>query len=241
MNPKFLGDAKDFAKAAILDLLRRSNILGGGFRVLPLWTGAPKPADVATYARILGVPTCTVLLGTAQLPTEPAERDQYIDKAIAAAGCAKVLFLDPDKGVRMPPSKKTPSKKPPSKDVVDIAELASLSSAPGRVLIVYDESFDRAKPLPSEMQGKLQALGHENRLGFYYDGGSVKLLFCGASNRQAVSRLKAIRATLEHHLGPQAPRRIVTGRVSMMCLASIAIWALKRGGESSPKRSDLRS
>ena len=195
MNSKYLGDAKDFAKASVLGLWRPLT-QGGGLKVVPLWTNTPTAGDLRTYARLIGRSIHDVVLGRKTF-TNP-NRTAYIRTALTRSGHAQTLFVDPDSGVRLNGTitqrHLTPS------------DLQVLLGTTPRVLIVYDESFSRTGVVLQQIRAKQRALRAMGIDCFYYDGMAVRLLVC--ANAGGNAHLLRMKAALVSHLRPAATHRV---------------------------------
>src|SRR4051794_22229726 len=138
MNPRHHGDTKDLAKRGFLDLVRGSG-WSRALRILPMFTGEFKGADIDAYLSLLGFARQD-LISEEKVGTEKEERLAYFEKASKGENLASDLFLDPDRGVVGQLKRK--SRDP---EVVTFEEVEGLlPKVTQRVLLIYDESVSRA-------------------------------------------------------------------------------------------------
>lgn len=213
MKAKFVGDAKDFAKAQLTSILRAEHEIGR-LAVLPLFSDhsetAEFPAVLAAYASVLGVNSPRdALLGERQFPDDPAGRTDFINAALSEADGVDTLFIDPDTGIRHRLRTLKSTKYVRNHEYVTYGDLVKLLPKNlDRMLIVYDESYARGslKVVAKAMRIKLQALSDCAVSGFGYYGNAVNLVFLGRA--EAATRLLRAKQILIDRLAARADRII---------------------------------
>jgi hypothetical protein len=193
MQRLWLGDALDFWKGTFLAVLRASSTPPLPLKVLPMFTDAGwTPAEVDTYAAILGVPT-SALLSTSQL-NQPARSNYF-------AGYVRLredVFVDPDTGIatgRPKPSHVTPG------------EIVGMLSG-DNVVAVYQHRPQRVAA--GWLVKYAQLLTAAGAVTIGYEAGQVGMLF----NTRSPARETGIRRSLTLRLGAVAVvRGDIPGRV----------------------------
>jgi len=195
MNRDYLGDALDFWKGAMLDVVRASNGGRRPVKVLPMFTGARwKRKDRDTYLALLRANDADLfdgLLSKNDRVTK-AERQAYFD-AFDAGGAD--VFLDPDTGIAL--SRATGQH-------VRVDEVAPLVSI-GNVVAVYQHR-PRGDRKGRWLRRYVNAFPADDGLKLIgYESAQVGMLFVTRS-RERAGRL---RRALYQRLGPTAPDRVV--------------------------------
>lgn len=151
MKPEFLGDSYDIVKQSLLRWLASM----GPWAAHPMFTHPVPPQQVDAYAQLLG----TRVLSREVL-TPKVDRDAYL---APARDCDDHVFLDPDIGIRLPP---TNGKKAPA--YVFGAELVTIASArPERLTLVFDQSLARGAER-RQLEGKLSTFAVQGIHGVAY-------------------------------------------------------------------------
>lgn len=145
MKMAFFGDSYDIVKHSLLRWLGSV----GPWSVHPMFTEAITPNQVSAFTRLIGVPVLT-----SDVLTTQTDRAAYFN---AARRCTTHLFLDPDTGLRLRPTR---GAKAPYYLFFD--ELVSIVRArPERLTLVFDQSLARGQERPQlELkQAALKAAG----------------------------------------------------------------------------------
>ena len=196
MNPKHHGDAKDLFKRGLLNLMRSLSAVRD-IRVLPFFTDDYEPADVASYAKVLGIREDEIVSRERFYPRQG--RDNYIAAARAVPE-QHDLFLDPDRGVvaELHDGQR-------DRELISCGELAALLVGSTRLLVVYDESVDRADRERVTVE-KLDALRTAGLAAFAYFNESPNHPNILAVTQHAGERLARFRAELTDVGGISAAR-----------------------------------
>lgn len=200
MNKKHLGDAIDYWKRAMLDLFG-SEVKR--LRVVPMFTdGKWSRRDLDLYARVLHV-KCPQILKHDKQFTHEGRRDYFASLNTAAS---YDVFLDPDTGVE-------PGCGSACERHVTVHELEQmLSTAPGRVLFVYQHAH-RKNDWASDALDRLAEINGTPRCWrFAYDAGSVAMLVV-SRDKERVKRLHA-RIIIHLHGSSDARKRLTELRGS---------------------------
>lgn len=129
MRPKYLGDSYDIVKQRLLRWLS----VFGTWKAYPMFTESVTSEDATVFSALLGIP----LLSTDVLHVE-TNRQAYF---AAARSCQSHLFLDPDTGLRLKPTK---GKDHPSY-LFGPEALAMVSERPKSLTLVFDQSLPRGR------------------------------------------------------------------------------------------------
>ena len=141
MKPRFLGDSCDIVKQSLLRWLASM----GPWATHPMFTEPTTSEQADTFARLLGTP-----LLSREVLTHGVDRDAYM---APARECRKHIFLDPDTGIRLDPTR---GKKAPQ--YVFGKELVAIARArPGALTLVFDQSLARGAER-DQLNGKLARL-----------------------------------------------------------------------------------
>jgi hypothetical protein len=183
----WLGDALDFWKGSLLEVLRTASTPPSPLSVLPMFTdtGWTQP-ELATYAGFLGLPP-SALLTTSQL-TRPGRAHYF---ATIANGFQGDVFLDPDNGI-------APRKPEPAH--VAAAEVFALLT-PENVVAVYQHRPQRVSAPWLVRYVQLVVATGARVVG--YESAQVGMLFVTKS----ASRESAVRQALANRLGAVAVAR----------------------------------
>jgi hypothetical protein len=215
MRAKYVGDAKDFAKAFLFKFLRDNDQVHH-LKVLPFFTNDKRDSEDIrdawqTYASILGCDDADILLGDRPFCNDPTQRDDYIADASRDAGNADTLFLDPDTGIRHElRAKKSAKYYVRNQEYVTYDELSRLLTVHvPRILIVYDEAYSRGplEAVAKAMACKLESLRHHEGTAFGYYGNALNLAFL--ANHAGADRLANIQRILTDYLGVRRDRIII--------------------------------
>ena len=197
MNVTHLGDALDFWKGALIDMLSRHlrNV-----HVLPMFTDKNVADDwtegrLRTYARLLRVDRRRILRSRDRFPT-PSRADDFKDLPVAIV---EDLFVDPDTGV-------APESEGDGRHI-RLSELAQLMP-PGfkRIVLVYQHAprFHRDS---NWVDARLKDIAPSSHFSgcraFAYDAGSVAMIFV-SRDRQRLARLHSTLTDLAD------PRRVTS-------------------------------
>ncbi|MFN7696837.1 MAG: hypothetical protein ACK6CU_20745 [Deltaproteobacteria bacterium] len=187
MQRLWLGDALDFWKGSLLEVLRTASTPPSPLSVLPMFTdtGWTQP-ELATYAGFLGLPP-SALLTTSQL-TKPGRAHYF---ATIASGFQGDVFLDPDNGI-------APSKPEPAH--VAAAEVFALLTHEN-VVAVYQHRPQRVSAPWLARYVQLVIATGARVVG--YESAQVGMLFVTKS----ASRESAVRQALANRLGAVAVAR----------------------------------
>ncbi len=151
MNPKYLGDSYDIVKQSLLRWLANT----GTWATHPMFTEDVSTEQAEAFSSLLG----TRLLSCDTL-THGTDRDAYL---APARDCHHHVFLDPDTGIRLKPTK---GAKAPH--YLFGTELAAIADAcPERLILVFDQSLARGKER-EQIQTKLGSLTKQHMLGIAY-------------------------------------------------------------------------
>ncbi len=141
MKPSFLGDSYDIVKQSLLRWLSPM----GSWATHPMFTEPVSSEQADDFADLLG----TRLLSLDAL-TDGIDRVAYL---APARECHEHVFLDPDTGIRLKPTK---GKKAPA--YVFGPELVEIAIArPDKLTLVFDQSLDHRIDKQQQLQGKLSA------------------------------------------------------------------------------------
>lgn len=153
MRPKFLGDSYDIVKQSLLRWL--SGV--GPWATHPMFTESVCPEQADCFARLLG----TRILSR-EVFIAGVDRDAYL---APARDCREHVFLDPDTGIRLRPTRGT---KAPQ--YIFGPELVAIAGArPGRLTLVFDQALPRgAERQRRQLQDKLSALAAQGVHGVAY-------------------------------------------------------------------------
>ncbi len=151
MKAEFLGDSYDIVKQSLLRWLA----VMGPWATHPMFTDSVSPEQVGAYARMLG----TQVLSREAL-TLGVDRDAYF---APARDCEDHVFLDPDTGLRLQPTK---GKKGPA--YVFGPELLAIAKArPEKLTLVFDQSLARGAER-QQLERKLSAFAMQGIHGIAY-------------------------------------------------------------------------
>jgi hypothetical protein len=150
MRMRYFGDSYDIVKQAILRWLRDF----GGWSAHPMFTEAVTETDVTALAS---------LLGARIISTEVFTRDTNRQAYLACGRSCGHLFLDPDTGLRMRPTRGVRAP-----EYLFGGELLRLAEQrPSSLTIVFDQSIGRGRE-QLHLEGKLRELRHQDLFGFAY-------------------------------------------------------------------------
>jgi hypothetical protein len=194
MRREWLGDALDFWKGAILDVLRQSSPSSLELQVLPMFTDPGWTApEIKTYAAIIGVAASGILTSAC---LTVGGRKRYFESV--RQHVRGDLFIDPDTGLALGKPKVTH---------VTCAEATALQTSDNVVAIYQHRPQRVSTPWLATFKAVLVATGCAT-IG--YESKQVGMLFMTKSIR----REEALRQALEKRLGPTArPRGGIAGRL----------------------------
>ena len=202
MNREHLGDAYDFWKRAMLDVLRKPR---SGIRIMPMVTDKKwTKLEIGTYKTLLGARTDELVLQNFDrkegfpppYPTGAKKWGKYN------------LFLDPDTGIENKKSKKSgkrrersgTNKSPKSVRYLKHSDLEDLLGETN-VVAVYQQA-------PREAEGwlttKLNKLRSNGIKAVGYEAGRVGMIFATRNKKRSREILKGLKKVA----GPTAARRI---------------------------------
>jgi len=213
MNLKYLGDAKDWWKGAVLTCLRRTGAIRSP-QVVPMFTdvGRWSDEDLDSYVAFLGIEGRGLLFTESpyRLFTQ-ARREEYFEAVLkwtlGPAERDRDLFLDPDTGLSVKGSKKH----------VRPEECWSLvQDRPDKVVVVYQHGARAPEARPWEemrLRCALDAVEGGHGLALASGGqsssdlpkGDAALLFLSLDK----SRIAAVEKSLSDALGSNAEKRIL--------------------------------
>lgn len=154
MHPSKFGDSYDIVKRSVLQWLSCC----GEWSVHPMLFTKPICESFANrFAEFLGVP-----LVEKQSPDKLSDRASLLE---VARSTSSHLFLDPDTGLSLPPSAKTP-RHVRADDLVEIAEARK-----DKLTLVFDQSIHRVKdaePKVKQLKKKLEWLKQNGLHGVAY-------------------------------------------------------------------------
>jgi hypothetical protein len=150
MRMRYFGDSYDIVKQSLLRWLRGF----GDWSAHPMFTEPVSDAGVAAFEKLLAV---TVV--SREVLTVDTDRLAYL---APASSCAH-LFLDPDTGLRMRPTRGVRAP-----EYLFASELVRLAEKrPASLTVVFDQSVRRGSER-LHLEGKLRELRHHDVYGFAY-------------------------------------------------------------------------
>jgi hypothetical protein len=170
MRMRYFGDSYDIVKQSLLRWLRDF----GEWSVHPMFTEPVSPDDAAAFASLLGAEVVST-----EVLTQVTDRAAYL---ACASSCAN-LFLDPDTGLWMRPTRgfRAP-------EYLFAYELLRLcEERPDFLTIVFDQSVGRGTER-LHPERKLHELGRHGTSGFAYV--SHACFVVAARNRALVERAR---------------------------------------------------
>jgi hypothetical protein len=172
---RYFGDSYDIVKQSLLRWLGDF----GQWSVHPMFTEKVSQADVAAFEALLGAKVVST-----EILTLDSDRLSYLS---CGSSCSN-LFLDPDTGLRMRPTRGVRAP-----EYLFASELIRLAEQrPTSLTVVFDQSVGRgAERL--HLDGKLRQLRHHNLHGFAY-----------------VSHACFVVASLDHSLLDRARERVIS-------------------------------
>ena len=162
MNYEKFGDSYDFVKRGILQLLADC----GDWFVHPMFTDDPNAEHyAAVYSRLIGVPSVN------DYSFVQSRRNRH-DWLAAARNCQAHLLVDPDTGLPFD-EEGSPShqRRSPAAAFLRAGELVHIVRArPGKLTLVFDQSFHRKEGLPvtDQIKQKLDWLKRQGIHGLAY-------------------------------------------------------------------------
>ena len=151
MRPEFLGDSFDIVKRCLIEWLAPL----GTWATHPMLTERMSPNRMEIYADLLGTQILSRKLLTCEI-----DRDKYL---APARECDGHVFLDPDTGIRLKPTK---GKKAPF--YLFGSELVAIASArPKSLALVFDKSVPRGSER-QHLEGKLSSFAAQGVHGVAY-------------------------------------------------------------------------
>lgn len=184
MNRDHLGDAYDYWKRAMLDVLR-----GGGrtLKIIPMFTDDPKwsEQEVSTYEFLLGASTHEVV-SPVKFHRKKGSRS-YFDHA--KKWRKYDLFLDPDTGIASNKSRHSSKKNRISTKHLKNSELKKLLNETNLVA-VYQHAPRTGKGWLAE---KLKDLRRNHIKAVGYEAGQVGMIFATKSAKRSSDVLKRLR------------------------------------------------
>lgn len=150
MRMRYFGDSYDIVKQSILRWLRNF----GDWSAHPMFTETVSDADVTAFEKLL-----VVRVVSREVLTLDTNRVEYM----ASASSCGHLFIDPDTGLRMRPTRGVRAP-----EYLFAGELVHLAVArPSSLTVVFDQSVGRgAERL--HLEGKLRELRRDKVFGFAY-------------------------------------------------------------------------
>lgn len=150
MRMRYFGDSYDIVKQSLLRWLRSF----GDWSAHPMFTEPVSDDDVAAFEKLLDVRVVSH-----EVLTLDTDRVAYL----APASSCGHLFLDPDTGLRMRPTRGVRAP-----EYVFATELVRLAKErPTSLTLVFDQSVGRGSER-LHLEGKLLELRHEAVYGFAY-------------------------------------------------------------------------
>ncbi len=171
MRIRYFGDSYDIVKQSLLRWLRSF----GEWSVHPMFTETVSQADVSAFESLLDAK----IISTEILPVD-SNRAAYL----SCASSCNHLFLDPDIGLRMQPTRgvRAPG-------YIFAGELLRLAERrPSSLTLVFDQSVGRGSE-GLQLGGKLQELHHHGVFGFAYV--SHACFIVTSQDRSLVERARA--------------------------------------------------
>jgi len=174
MQSEYLGDALDFWKSNILQILQPH--FAHGLRVVPMITDEPKWDDELheAYSRILNVEEEDIFRG---MNFTRAQRDVYFESVMNAFP-VQDLFLDPDTGIGLREIKPSIAKL----SHVRPEEITMLTKGNDRVVIVYQHAPRFKKWDESAAREYCSRIRSGYRAGYVTNQGAM-LFFCSDKTR----------------------------------------------------------
>lgn len=150
MRMQYFGDSYDVVKRFLLSTLAP----GASWAAFPMFTHAVTAGEVQAVERFLGVKVVS---------REAMERDTDRRAHFTALAEHKNVFLDPDTGIKLKPSRSKNAAK-----YVFAPELEQLCRAePERLLLVFDQSVGRGSEIP-HVSAKLAHFAESGLSAFAY-------------------------------------------------------------------------
>ena|ERR1035437_3079743 len=147
MKENYLGDSFDIVKKFLIQSLAP----GAEWVAIPMFSHEFKSDDIQAFEEFLGVQVISKSVITKY------NRIGYL----TALDQYHYIFIDPDKGIRLKPTD--------SVEHISGEELVKLCrEIPTRLLLVYDQSFDRGKKRDEEIEEKLSYFQKERIYRFMY-------------------------------------------------------------------------
>jgi hypothetical protein len=171
MNMRYFGDSYDIVKQSLLRWLRGF----GEWSAHPMFTESVSDTDVAAFETLLAVKVVS-----REVLTLDTNRVAYF----APASSCGHLFLDPDTGLRMRPTRGVRAP-----EFLFAGELVRLAKErPASLTVVFDQSVGRGSER-SHLEGKLRELRHYEVFGFAYI--SHACFVVAATDRALVERARS--------------------------------------------------
>ena len=150
MRMRYFGDSYDIVKQSLIRWLSDF----GPWSAHPMFTEAVTAADVSAFESLLGVKVVST-----EVLTLDTDRSAYL----ACGSACGHLFLDPDTGLRMRPTRGVRAP-----EYLFAGELLRLAEArPTSLTVVFDQSVGRGSER-LHLQGKQRELRHHGLFGFAY-------------------------------------------------------------------------
>ena len=190
MNLQFLGDALDYWKGSVFEVLQQSDLLRD-FKVDTMASDSEdwQETDHRLYARLLRIDQQQLI---AHKNTLSGNRSKYFKEIPINSD----LFLDPDTGFKTGPVRSLPQYLTPA-EFLDLLK-------PDRIVAVYQHV--RAQKTRNRVEEVLKVL-HRETSGFSctsYESGTVALLFFCLQNK----RIEEIRDYFHELLEKHASKRV---------------------------------
>jgi hypothetical protein len=171
MRIRYFGDSYDIVKQSLLRWLQSF----GEWSVHPMFTEGVSQSDVAAFESLLDAKVVS---------TEILTVDSNHTAYLACASSCNHLFLDPDIGLRMQPTRgiRAPG-------YLFAGELLQLTEQrPSSLTLVFDQSVSRGSEGP-QLSAKLEQLHHHGVFGFAYV--SHACFMVASRDRSLVERARA--------------------------------------------------
>ena len=190
MKPKFFGDSYDIVKQSFIRWLAST----GPWSTHPMFTEYVSSERADWFGRLLG----TRILSREVFNTS-VDRDIYL---APARDCREHVFLDPDTGIRLKPTRGKTS----PKYIFDTELVAIANARQGRLTLVFDQSLARGKEC-QQMKHKLSKLAERCVYGVAYVSHACFVLV-GTDQSSVESALE----TIKRESGLPEPRFLIVDR-----------------------------
>jgi hypothetical protein len=181
MNLKYLGDALDHWKGAVIDQMGDKEI-----RVVPMLTDKWDKRHIVLYAGLLRVDRGNIVKSNVTF-SKQTRGNYFRDLG------NHDLFVDPDTGVW--------TKTNPGSKHIGVGEIGSLlHDAPARILLIYQNRFHKKNYARAKLDDILRSNPLKGCHAFAYYAGAVSMIVVSRNHR----RFNEFRSRLKKWLGPVA-------------------------------------